>query len=394
MMHQQLTITTYPLPPLSLYVHIPWCVRKCPYCDFNSHKKPDDLPIEEYLNALLDDLTLEAEFTTGRKIHSVFFGGGTPSLFPPSAIEKILDHADTTLGIEYNAEITLEANPGTTEYFDFNQLKSAGVNRLSIGVQSFDNKQLKTLGRIHNKNQIHTAYAKARQAKFDNINLDLMHGLPNQTLAQGLEDLQQAISLGPEHLSWYQLTIEPNTEFYSRPPTLPEEDTLVDILEEGGQLLASNGYNQYEISAFSKPGRQASHNINYWQFGDYIGIGAGAHGKISQAHSTDITRTQKTRLPKDYMDKNTPYSGIRTPIKKNQLPLEFMMNALRLSDGITLDFWEKHTRLSLDVITAKIESLKNRGLTKTIQQQTGSNLLVITPLGKRFLNDVLEEFVE
>lgn len=385
--------SNFPLPPLSLYVHIPWCVRKCPYCDFNSHVKPQHLPVEEYTKALLDDLSQDSHFAQGRKVHSIFFGGGTPSLFPPEAIEQVLVEVDKQIGINTNAEITLEANPGTAEYFDFEMIRSAGVNRVSLGVQSFNDEHLSSLGRIHNNEQVHTAYKKARQAGFDNINLDLMHGLPNQSLKEGIDDLRQAIALRPEHISWYQLTIEPNTEFYSRPPTLPKEDTLVDILEKGNELLSQGGYHQYEISAYSQKGKTSQHNINYWQFGDYIGIGAGAHGKTSQVVSPEIIRTQKTRLPKDYMQPNKPFSTSTLAISQSQLPLEFMMNALRLRKGVPLSLWEDLTRMPLSAIEEDIKRLQKKGLLAIIRTESGLDHLTTTELGKRFLNDILEEFV-
>lgn len=381
------------LPPLALYVHIPWCVRKCPYCDFNSHKKPEQLPVEEYCSALIEDLKKESAFAFDRKISSIFFGGGTPSLFPPKAIGKILNAAQEHIGIETNAEITLETNPGTTEYFDFAELKNTGVNRISLGVQSFQNEQLKALGRIHDQSQIYTAYEKARKAGIENINIDLMHGLPGQTPGKAVEDIDRALALSPEHISWYQLTIEPNTEFYSRPPKLPEEDYLVDIQEAGHSKLSDANYVQYEISAYSLPGRQSQHNINYWQFGDYIGVGAGAHGKLTSRQPDQIIRTQKTRLPRDYLGKNADSLSIIKHIETNQLPLEFMMNGLRLVNGVPISYWQSRAHGNLSELETMIQPLIKKGL---LEYYTNTSCVVniqATELGRHYLNTVLQEFI-
>ncbi|WNO09341.1 radical SAM family heme chaperone HemW [Teredinibacter sp. KSP-S5-2] len=381
------------LPPLALYIHIPWCVRKCPYCDFNSHKKPEQLPVEEYCSALIRDLKTESAFAFNRKISSIFFGGGTPSLFPPKAIGEIIDATQKHIGIETHAEITLETNPGTTEYFDFAELKKTGVNRISLGVQSFQNEQLKALGRIHDQSQIYTAYEKARKAGIDNINIDLMHGLPGQTPELAIQDIECAVALAPEHLSWYQLTIEPNTEFYSRPPQLPEEDYLVDIQEAGHSKLSDANYVQYEISAYSRKGYQSQHNINYWQFGDYIGVGAGAHGKLTFRHPDQIIRTQKTRLPKDYLGKETNNLSIKSQIETNQLPLEFMMNGLRLVNGVPISYWQSRAHGNLSELETLIQPLINKGL---LEFHTNSGDVVnirATELGRHYLNTVLQEFI-
>ena len=375
------------LPPLSLYIHIPWCVKKCPYCDFNSHVASGGLPEKEYVGALIRDLQNDAELAQGRKIVSVFFGGGTPSLFSASSIETIIDTADKLIGIADQAEITLEANPGTFEQTKFRGYKSGGVNRLSVGIQSFNDQHLKALGRIHNGDEAIKAIATAQQAGFDNINLDLMHGLPQQTPTQALVDLQQAIHLEPTHISWYQLTIEANTAFYSSPPILPGEPQLEEIQQRGLAALQGAGFAQYEVSAFSKPDRQAVHNNNYWQFGDYIGIGAGAHGKITLHDKQQIIRTRKTRLPQDYLNRQENYLADSRTLDKAELPLEFFMNALRLNKGVPKEYLGQRTGLDFSTIAEIWKKLEHEGLTKN----PGLDL-VTTPLGHQFLDTVLSRF--
>ncbi|MCV6606305.1 MAG: radical SAM family heme chaperone HemW, partial [Porticoccaceae bacterium] len=291
------------LPPLSLYIHIPWCVRKCPYCDFNSHTAGGELPEADYVAALLADLKNDLSYVQGRRIHSIFFGGGTPSLFSPRAIQQILDGVAREIGFDSNIEITLEANPGTFEQQKFADFRAAGVNRLSIGIQSFDDLHLQQLGRIHSAREAHSVASMARAAGFDNFNLDLMHGLPGQSLDDALNDLRRAIAIEPNHLSWYQLTIEPNTAFYRQPPKLPEDSVLEAVFDHGQQLLADSGFEQYEVSAYARDGQASSHNLNYWQFGDYLGIGAGAHGKVTLAQKQQVIRSRKTRAPKDYLQR-------------------------------------------------------------------------------------------
>ncbi|BFM18564.1 radical SAM family heme chaperone HemW [Maricurvus nonylphenolicus] len=376
------------LPPLSLYVHIPWCVRKCPYCDFNSHVAGKELPEAEYLAALEADLQQELAYVQGRKLHSIFMGGGTPSIFSAQAIGQILTMAEKQIGFESDIEITLEANPGTFEQEKFSGYRQAGINRLSIGIQSFNDDHLQRLGRIHSHNEAVNAVAMARQAGFDNFNLDLMHGLPNQTAQQALADLQQAIDLQPEHISWYQLTIEPNTEFYSRPPTLPIDDELANIQDQGHQLLQDNGYAQYEISAYAKPQRQSRHNRNYWQFGDYLGIGAGAHGKVTLLEPQTMLRRQKTRLPQHYLDNNRDFCSASNPIPGDELALEFMMNGLRLINGVSTDLFSATTGLDLEVIREPVERLQQQGLLRSKE-----GLLATTREGNRYLNSVLQAFV-
>lgn len=373
------------LVPLSLYIHIPWCVRKCPYCDFNSHQLTE-LPESDYVQALRKDLQQDRDLAKGRPLQSIFFGGGTPSLFSAGAIADILQEARMQIGFAETMEITLEANPGTTEYTSLPGLRGAGVNRLSFGVQSFNDLHLQRLGRIHSSHQAHLAFASARRAGFDNINLDLMHGLPGQSVAEALDDLQQAIDLGPEHLSWYQLTIEPNTVFHKQPPVLPEDDILADIQEAGLALLQQAGYQQYEISAFSRTGRRALHNLNYWQFGDYLAIGAGAHGKITESDGR-ILRYHKTRLPTDYLDPDKPFTAGGSCIDRNALPLEFMMNALRLVAGVPRPLFSRRTGLPDSVIEPIVNRLIDRGLLAD-----DADCYRPTPLGLRFLNDTLQLF--
>ncbi len=389
------------LPPLSLYIHIPWCIRKCPYCDFNSHQASDSLPEAEYVAALTADLAAEAELAQGRSIQTVFFGGGTPSLFSAEAIGRILEMVDRHVGLSAAAEITLEANPGTFEQARFSAYRRAGVNRLSIGVQSFQTEQLHKLGRIHGREEALAAVAMARRAGFDNINLDLMHGLPEQTTAAACADLQQAIELAPEHLSWYQLTIEPNTHFYNAPPLLPVEDTLADIQQAGEALLAQAGFGQYEVSAYCQPGKPAQHNLNYWTYGDYLGIGAGAHGKITLPERNEITRRWKTRLPAHYLERAAPgleraksVPGADHPTLAGQevlqpadLPLDYLLNALRLNEGVPAQDFPAYTGLPLATLDTPWLELESKGLVHPRDQR-----LCTTALGRRFLNDVLAAF--
>lgn len=390
------------LPPLSLYIHVPWCIRKCPYCDFNSHQANNDIPEAEFVSALRFDLEQDKNLAQGRNLTSIFFGGGTPSMLSAKAIGQILKDAENIVGFEPDIEITLEANPGTFEQEKFSGFRAAGVNRLSIGIQSFNDQQLKLLGRVHGRDEALRAVGVARKAGFENINLDLMHGLPEQSVAEAKADLQQAIDLAPEHLSWYQLTIEQNTAFYSAPPVLPEEEILADIQDAGVEILAAAGYEQYEISAYARNKKRARHNLNYWRFGDYLGIGAGAHGKISFPQENKILRLWKTRLPKHYLDAHHSHK-ISTNLQGHQnvfgggsdlllpesLPLEFMMNALRLNEGVPLEYFTQRTGLDWQVIKPTWQELTHKGLVE-IQQ----NYLRPTELGRRFLNRVLGYFSE
>jgi putative oxygen-independent coproporphyrinogen III oxidase len=387
------------LPPLSLYVHIPWCLRKCPYCDFNSHQAGDDLPEADYVAALHQDLRQDLPLVQGRKLSSIFFGGGTPSLFSDRAIGEILASAERLVGFEADVEITLEANPGTFEQERFRGFRAAGVNRLSIGIQSFQDRQLQRLGRVHGRDEALRAVDMARRAGFDNINLDLMHGLPEQDLELALADLRQAFALAPEHLSWYQLTIEQNTQFYSSPPVLPEEEILVDIQDAGQQLLAEAGFAQYEVSAYARPGREARHNLNYWEFGDYLGIGAGAHGKISLPEEGRIIRLWKTRLPRHYLDAQQRIAGAclghsnvfvggGEEVSVESLPLEFLLNGLRLKQGVALEYFSQRTGLLPAALLPQWQRLQQQGLVKPMEQR-----LCTTDLGFRFLNRVLDTYI-
>lgn len=376
------------LPPLALYIHIPWCVRKCPYCDFNSHEEPGGIPEQAYVAALLDDLQHDLPFVQGRVLQSVFFGGGTPSLFSATAIQHILDGVRERVPFAADIEITLEANPGTAEADKFAGFRAAGVNRLSLGVQSFDALQLQALGRIHDSGQARRAVAMAQAAGFERVNIDLMHGLPGQTVAAALADLQQALDLGVSHLSWYQLTIEPNTAFYRQPPTLPVDEILWDIQQAGLALLQRQGFVQYEVSAFARPGQPCRHNLNYWEFGDYLGIGAGAHGKVTLAGDGRILRYSKTRLPRHYLQRCGDYCAEQHTLATADLSFEFMLNALRLAQGVPVELFAARTGLSFDCIGSVWQDLRRRGLVTDSPHR-----LVTSPQGFLFLNDVLTAFM-
>lgn len=377
----------FALPPLALYVHIPWCVRKCPYCDFNSHAAGPSLPEAEYVDALLADLDRDLVHVHGRPLTSIFFGGGTPSLFSAEALGRLLDGVARRLSFAPDIEITLEANPGTFEQAKFVAYRSLGINRLSIGIQSFQDAKLKALGRIHGREEAIRAADRARAAGFDNFNLDLMHGLPEQSVADALGDLEQAIALAPTHLSWYQLTMEPNTVFWSQPPELPEDDTLWDIQEAGQARLAAAGYGQYETSAYAQPGRQARHNLNYWGFGDFLGIGAGAHAKLSAPNAT-LLRTWKTRLPKDYLDPAKAFQAGAKQLEPVDLPFDFMMNALRLVDGVPAAWYPQRTGQSLDSLAPALAAARRAGLLAEDEER-----LRPTARGQLFLNDLLQSFL-
>ncbi len=377
----------FQLPPLAAYVHIPWCVRKCPYCDFNSHAAGPSLPEDAYVTALLADLDCDMDQVQGRRLSSIFFGGGTPSLFSPASLGRILDGLERRIGFSDDIEITLEANPGTFEQAKFRDYRSLGINRLSIGVQSFQAEKLTALGRIHDGDEAVRAADMARAAGFDNFNLDLMHGLPNQSLDDALSDLRIAIAQQPTHLSWYQLTVEPNTEFWSKPPKLPEDETLWDIQEAGQVLLAEHGYDQYETSAYAQPGRQAKHNLNYWTFGDFLGLGAGAHGKSSTPDG-QIRRCWKTRLPKDYLDPSKRLRAGEKCLTEEELPFEFLMNVLRLSDGVPAALFTQRTGLPPAMLAESRREAEVRGLLERDPQR-----LAATAKGQLFLNDLLQLFL-
>lgn len=378
---------TFALPPLALYVHIPWCVRKCPYCDFNSHAAGPTLPETEYVDALLADLDHDLIHVHGRPLTSIFFGGGTPSLFSADALGRLLEGVARRLAFAPDIEITLEANPGTFEQAKFVAYRGLGINRLSIGIQSFQDAKLKALGRIHGRDEAIRAADRARAAGFDNFNLDLMHGLPEQSVADALGDLDQAIALAPTHLSWYQLTMEPNTVFWSQPPELPEDDTLWDIQEAGQARLAAAGYQQYETSAYAQPGRQARHNLNYWGFGDFLGIGAGAHAKLS-APDGSLMRTWKTRLPRDYLDPARTFQAGAKRLEPADLPFDFMMNALRLVDGVPAAWYPQRTGQSLDSLAPALAAARRTGLLAEDAER-----LRPTARGQLFLNDLLQSFL-
>ena len=410
--------------PLALYIHIPWCVKKCPYCDFNSHELPVDSQLsmyDEYVEALLLDAAMQQPLTQGLKVSSIFIGGGTPSLLPIAQYQRLFAHLRKIFIFTEDIEVTMEANPGTLEHAPFAEYLKVGINRLSIGVQSFSAEQLKTLGRIHNPNQALAAIKAARSAGFERVNVDLMHGLPQQTMTEALNDIQMAHDAGATHISWYQLTIEPNTVFYRSQPILPDEDSLADIEEAGQALLQHLGYNNYEVSAWAgvadKPCR---HNVNYWQFGDYLAIGAGAHGKVTfneafsevvneeiatselttnkKLKEVGIYRFSKSRMPKDYMDQdaNRKNNGsIQAPkmvgwqaIDKEELVSEFMLNALRLHDGVAWSLFEARTGLSYDNVSIQVNNLIHQGLLIDSAER-----LQPTALGKRYLNQILRAFL-
>ena len=375
--------------PLSLYIHMPWCVRKCPYCDFNSHAVPNgalSLELEqEYLQALVEDFKTQVDFAQGRQIHSVFIGGGTPSLISAQGYQWLFEQLKAIVPFEDGCEITLEANPGTVEHDPFADYLAVGINRLSIGVQSFDSDHLKKLGRIHSNNDAISAIKNAHEAGFERINVDLMHGLPEQSLEQALLDLKLAVDSGATHISWYQLTIEPNTVFFRTQPVLPVDDVLEDIQAQGEAYLKANGYINYEVSAWRKE-KPSAHNLNYWEFGDYLAIGAGAHGKVTMIDG--VYRFQKTRLPKDYLAK-VPAENLQfKKIEADEMPFEFMMNALRLNQGVDAKIYEERTGLSLSDLNQRLISLRQRQLMINDAQR-----LACTVQGHIFLNSVLEEFL-
>ncbi len=374
--------------PLSLYIHIPWCVRKCPYCDFNSHALQGKLPEQQYLDALLDDLKTDLPLVQNRAIKSIFIGGGTPSLISPVGIEYLLNNISKLLQLDSNVEITLEANPGTIEHHDFAEFKTAGINRVSLGAQSFDDHKLQILGRIHKSIDIIHAVEKLHAINFQSFNIDLMHGLPAQTVDQALLDLQTALDLHAPHISWYQLTIEPNTVFYKYPPKLPNDDLTWEIQTRGEALLAAAGFEHYEVSAFAKANHECQHNLNYWSFGDYLGIGAGAHGKITNPISGQITRTWKTRLPKDYLDPTKGYLAGSSTLSTAEIPAEYMLNQLRVNRPIALENFTQRTGLPISSIVAILKTAETRGLVSL-----NDNILRVTELGQRFLNDLLQLFM-
>jgi len=371
------------LPPLALYIHYPWCVKKCPYCDFNSHEGSIH---NGYIKALLKDLDDDLKFIQNRKIHSIFIGGGTPSLMSIEDAYELFDGLNERLSISKNIEITLEANPGTFEVEKFSEFRKVGINRLSVGVQSFKENQLKFLGRIHSGGDALRAISEAKKVGFDNLNIDLMYGLKDQTIDMCLEDVMQAIELKPSHISFYQLTLEPNTLFAKYPPKLPIDEKIWDMGEQGAELLNQNGFRQYEVSAYSK--RPSEHNINYWKFGDYIGIGAGAHGKITDVESQQIFRTLKPKSPKDYLSKMQTGADIPTKKEVDNVAFEFMLNSLRLKDGFSSSLFESRTGLLIKSLSSELGRAENLGLL-----ENKNNWIKPTSKGFNFLNELQEIFL-
>ncbi|HFE32688.1 MAG TPA: oxygen-independent coproporphyrinogen III oxidase-like protein [Gammaproteobacteria bacterium] len=379
------------LPPLSLYIHFPWCERKCPYCDFNSHQPRGAVPEQAYVDALLRDLADDLPRMWGRAVQTVFIGGGTPSLLSVEAVDQLLSGLRALLALRPDAEITLEANPGSAEQARFSEYRAAGINRLSIGVQSFSDDSLQRLGRIHGRREAITAAEMAHAAGFDNFNLDLMFALPQQTPAQAAEDVATAIALEPTHISYYQLTLEPNTRFFAQPPTLPDDDSAWRIQQQGQTLLAEAGYGQYEISAYAREGRRCAHNVNYWQFGDYLGIGAGAHAKLSDAAQQCITRLAKRRGPQDYLDSAGSPAVLQSEriITRKEVGLEFMMNALRLTQGFAPPLFAAHTGQPLTLVEAPLRIAEERGLL-----EWSVDNIRASEKGRLFLDDLLGIFAE
>lgn len=376
--------------PLSLYIHFPWCVQKCPYCDFNSHQQNDALDESAYIQALLNDLDFSLPQIWGRPIHTIFMGGGTPSLFSGNAIDELISGLRARLNLSANIEISMEANPGTADSTNFAHYFHSGINRLSIGMQSMDNQQLQTLGRIHKVDESLQALDIARQAGFENINLDLMFGLPEQDESAALKELQQIIDLKPAHISYYQLTLEPNTWFHHHPPVLPDDDDLFSMHTAGIDMLARNGYQRYEISAFSQSGKRSKHNMNYWQYGDYLGIGAGAHSKLSMNESDTILRMVRQKHPQSYLDTagSKDVLSSHNNVDATDRPFEFMMNALRLVDGIGIELFSQRTMLELSYVSGAISQAQEAGLL-----MQNNNRIQASATGLNYLNNLLEYFL-
>jgi putative oxygen-independent coproporphyrinogen III oxidase len=376
-------------PPLALYVHMPWCVRKCPYCDFNSHAAPERIPQQQYIAALLEDLDEELAGVADRKLVSIFFGGGTPSLFTAEAVDEFLRGVRARIAFAEDIEVTLETNPGTLERGRFAGYKAAGVNRISLGAQTFDSQQLQTLGRIHSADDIHRAVEELNSAGLDNFNIDLMYALPEQTIDAAVRDVKQAIALKPTHLSHYQLTLEPGTVFYHRPPPLPDQDASWDIQLACQDVLAAHGFEQYEVSGYARAQRRCGHNLNYWLFGDYIGIGAGAHGKVTDVMNQRVIRTVRHRQPREYLRSMTGKRAIeRRIVAVDELPLEFMLNALRLNEGFTVHEFETRTGLTITSIEETLDTASRKGLMILNGQRWR-----VSDLGRRFLNDLQAMFL-
>ncbi|EEF79522.1 radical SAM family heme chaperone HemW [Methylophaga thiooxydans] len=378
------------LPPLSLYIHVPWCVRKCPYCDFNSHHSPQEIPEKAYVDALLRDLEQEVPLIWGRTVQTIFIGGGTPSLFSAEAYDRLFSGLRALLPLHHDAEITLEANPGTLEAGRFKEYRALGINRLSIGIQSFNDEALTKLGRIHNSKQAIKAVEAAHAADYDNFNLDLMFGLPGQDENKAAADVETAIALQPAHISYYQLTIEPNTLFYAQPPTLPDDDPIYDWQLQNQTRLAKAGYMQYETSAYAQQGRQCRHNVNYWQFGDYIGIGAGAHGKISSAAPQQIARRVKQKQPQAFIDTAGKDTSLleQSLVAEDEVGFEFMLNAMRLLDGVATPLFQQHTGVPISTIRGAMQRAEALGLV-----EHSISRIRPTEKGQRYLNSLIELFL-
>ena len=378
-------------PPLSLYIHVPWCTRKCPYCDFNSHTSDTALPQTEYIKALCEDFDAELEripCAKDKEIDSIFIGGGTPSLFDAASFEKLLSHIREKSTLAKSPEITLEANPGTVEATKFREFRAAGINRLSIGIQSFNDEKLRALGRVHDSREAKAAIETAKKAGFENLNLDLMHGLPGQDCTQAINDLNTAIEYAPTHLSWYQLTIEPNTVFYRKPPSLPKESLIQEVQEIGLSIMEDHGFHHYEVSAYAQHGRECVHNLNYWEFADYIGIGAGAHGKLTNIETDTIFRTRKLKQPTHYLYNSSNRDAENIEIHKEERALEFLLNALRIKRGFSTDLFMMRTGVPFSTIAKKVEYLSSKGFLST-----NGNRVSATKIGYALLNSVLEEFL-
>lgn len=376
--------------PLALYIHIPWCIRKCPYCDFNSHNAPKDLPEKAYIQALLKDLESELPHIWGRKLESIFIGGGTPSLFSADSIDELITGVHALLPFRPNIEITMEANPGTFEQERFKGFREAGINRLSVGIQSFNQQHLQALGRVHSHTEALQAAEIATHAGFDNYNLDLMFGLPQQTQQQALQDLEQAIALNPTHLSWYQLTLEPNTAFHKQPPVLPEDDLIAEMQLAGQDLINASDYTQYEVSAYAQTGKECRHNLNYWEFGDYVGIGAGAHGKVTLPDHS-VTRYTKYRQPAQYLQQATAGQARSSgqQLSESDLKFEFMLNALRLRNGFNTELFQQRTGLTQQNIEKELKLAMSRDLLSMNNQHIRP-----TEQGWLYLNEVIQLFLE
>lgn len=377
-------------PPLSLYVHLPWCISKCPYCDFNSHVSPTALPEAAYVQVLLGEMAAFAPLVKERPVISIFFGGGTPSLFSAASIAQILEGAAKHFSLAMNVEITLEANPGTVDQARFAGFKAAGINRLSLGVQSLDDQKLKALGRIHDQQHAIQAIKIARDVGFENLNIDIMYGLMQQSADEALKDVEAALAFAPTHFSWYQLTIEPNTVFYRQQPTLPTDDTLWEMQTAGQALLQSKGYAQYEVSAYSLPNQQCLHNLNYWEFGDYLGLGAGAHSKLTDVHTGKVIRYAQVKQPQSYLiaAKHPENLSWGTKLTEQDLIFEFMLNALRLSDGVPVKLFTEHTGITFSHIEPILKQAQQQDLLLT-----DTNTICPTEKGKRYLNNLISLFL-